>query len=143
MNASDIFIGNKYASTIYGDDVVITPKEVIPAENKVIADCIDKNINHPLENMCYELDKFGMYFELVPGQVLNTKIDWKQYYNRCKEMDDPSLAVFMIRDMPEVKYVEMFPLAYDMGQYCSRADALWFFEVLEKKVTGENTIEWK
>lgn len=48
---------------------------------------------------------------------------------------DPGLAVYMVRDLREVKAAELDSLAWalsDTRNYCHRNDAIGFFELLEK-----------
>lgn len=57
-------------------------------------------------------------------------IDIAEMKKKCDERD-PSLAVFMVRDLPEVEAAGLKDLAWCLCYECTRNDALNFFELLE------------
>lgn len=51
--------------------------------------------------------------------------------------DDPSLSVYMIRDLQETKDAGLADVAYELAKsYCPRQDAEWLLDALEKHVQG-------
>ena len=63
-------------------------------------------------------------------------IDLEYYHKICNEDSDPSLAVYMVRDFPEVAKAGLDEMAWDLSrEHCNKKDALYFFELLEKAVT--------
>jgi hypothetical protein len=62
-------------------------------------------------------------------------IDIKDLKERCKT-SDPSLAVYMVRDAPEVEAAGLRDLAWALCSGCHRNDALGFFEMLEEHLKG-------
>ena len=66
-------------------------------------------------------------------------IDFDYYRNKIKtgDSDDPSLAVYMVRDSLEVEKAGLVEEAWTLSrEHCSREDALAFFDALEKAVTA-------
>jgi len=58
-------------------------------------------------------------------------IDITDLKKRCAKRD-PSLAVYMVRDTPEVEAAGLKDLAWALCFGCHRNDALGFFELLEE-----------
>lgn len=66
-------------------------------------------------------------------------INFEQMRERCQR--DPSLAVFMVRDLPETEAAGLKDLAWCLCYDCHKNDALGFFDMLEAWVDGENQDE--
>lgn len=57
-------------------------------------------------------------------------IDFDNLRRRCD--NDATLAVYMVRDLPEVKEAGLDDLAWALTKnYCTKNDALGFFDLLE------------
>jgi hypothetical protein len=60
-------------------------------------------------------------------------IDFESLRKRCD--NDATLAVFLVRDAQEVKDAGLDDLAWALTtNYCTRNDALGFFDLLEKSM---------
>jgi hypothetical protein len=65
-------------------------------------------------------------------------IDIEDLKERCKT-SYPSLAVYMVRDTPEVEAAGLRDLAWALcSGSCHKNDALGFFEMLEEHLKGNS-----
>jgi hypothetical protein len=59
-------------------------------------------------------------------------IDTKQLRETILSSRDPSLEIFKIRDLPEIKDAGLYDLAWGLCRDCHRNDALGFVDYLEE-----------